>query len=59
MPEDVIAALERLQQFIGRLGIGAIIDVQSGFSVADATLLIGEVETAMGHHREEDRELDR
>ncbi|MEJ7934627.1 hypothetical protein WG907_10200 [Sphingobium sp. AN558] len=59
MPEDVIAALERLQQFIGRLGMDAVVDVQSGFTVADATLLIGEVEMGLSRHRDDVRAFDR
>lgn len=46
MAEDVQAALERFQNFIGRFDIGAIIDGQSSFSQSDALLLVGEVEMA-------------
>lgn len=58
MPEDVTAAIDRLQQFIGRLGMDAIVDEASGFSVADATLLIGEVEMAAAQHRDNRGEFD-
>jgi hypothetical protein len=48
MPQDVRAALERFQQFIGRFGMSGVVDEESGFTVGDAMLLIGEVEMA-GH----------
>lgn len=54
MPEDVCAALERFQQFIGGFSAGAEIDSKSGFTTADAMLLIGEVEMAASQHRQED-----
>jgi hypothetical protein len=46
MPDDVQAALERFQSFIGRLGLDAVIDKESGFTTNDAELLIGEIEIA-------------
>ena len=58
MPEDVEAALDRFQSFVGRLGMDAIIDSESGFTASDAQLLIGEVEMAAHARRvEEHRSL--
>lgn len=54
MPEDVRAALERFQQFVGGFEAGTEIDSKSGFTTADAMLLIGEVEMAAAQHRSED-----
>lgn len=56
MPEDVRAALERFQQFVGSFEAGAEIDGKSGFTTADAMLLIGEVELAARQHRVEDED---
>lgn len=59
MPDDVEAALDRFQSFVGRLGIDAIIDPESGFTASDAQLLIGEIELAVDARRiEEQRSLD-
>lgn len=54
MPEDVRAALERFQQFIAGFEAGTEIDGKSGFTTADAMLLVGEVEMAASQHRVED-----
>lgn len=54
MPEDVRAALERFQQFVGGFEAGAEIDARSGFTTGDAMLLIGEVEMAAAQHRSDD-----
>lgn len=45
MPLDVAAALERFQTFLGKFGSGGVIDEESGFTVADGMLLVGEVHT--------------
>lgn len=47
MPEDVQSALERFQTFLGRFAGGEVIDQDSGFTVGDGMLLVGEVQT--GH----------
>ena len=51
MPDDVQAALERFQLFLSGFRQDEIIDSTSGFSASDATLLMGEVESAMQHRR--------
>ncbi len=52
MTDDVSAALERFQTFLGNWH-GDLIDEKSGFTVGDGMLLVGEVE--MSHaHREPD-----
>ncbi len=50
MPDDVRAALERFQNFVEAFGAGSVIDEASGFTTADAQLLIGEIE--LGTHPE-------
>ena len=46
MPDDVRAALERFQQFLGKHSGSDVIDADSGFTVADGQLIAGEVEMA-------------
>ncbi|MEC3948380.1 hypothetical protein [Sphingobium sp. HWE2-09] len=46
MPDDVPAALERFQRFIGSFSSDAMIDADSGFTAADGILLAGEIEMA-------------
>jgi hypothetical protein len=46
MPEDVERALTRLYAFLEKFGEDAVIDADSGFTAADAQLLIGELEMA-------------
>ncbi len=58
MPEDVRAALERFQQFIGKFGMTSVIDAESGFTVGDAMLLVGEVEMTGHHDRSDDNPTD-
>lgn len=53
MPEDVRQALERFQRFLGHFPAGEMIDSESGFTVADGMLLVGEIEMAAGHHRDD------
>lgn len=48
MPDDVRQALDRFQQFIAGFGSSVPIDEASGFCVADAMLLIGEVQLHAG-----------
>ena len=57
MPDDVSAALERFQNFLGRYA-EQVIDEESGFSWADGMLLIGEVEISTAHVRPHDRPID-
>lgn len=49
MPDDVAAALERFQRFIGRYSAAEVIDEESGFSVSDGMLIVGEVEMSAAH----------
>lgn len=56
MPDDVRDALERFQQFLGGFGAGELIDPNSGFTVADGMLLVGEVELAARQHRASDED---
>lgn len=57
MPDDVAAALERFQTFLGKHGAGGVIDEDSGFTVADGMLLVGEVQTN-SHAAAEDNPID-
>lgn len=57
MPDDVAAALERFQTFLGKHGAGGVIDQDSGFTVADGMLLVGEVQTN-SHTAAEDNPID-
>lgn len=54
MVEDVSAALDRFQNFLGRFGASDVVDHESGFTVADGILLAGEVEMASAQHIEPD-----
>lgn len=49
MPDDVRAALDRFQQFLGRYAGDDVIDQESGFSAADGQLIAGEVEMSSAH----------
>ena len=53
MPEDVNAALERFQTFLERFPDGGLIDADSGFTVSDGMLLVGEIQM-LGHRSEPD-----
>lgn len=55
MPDDVSAALERFQTFLGKFT--EMIDEDSGFTVADGMLLVGEVQTN-SHAAAEDNPID-
>jgi len=44
MPDDIAAALDRFQTFIGRYVGGGVIDEESGFTAADGQLLAGELQ---------------
>lgn len=57
MPDDVRAALERFQNFLGRFG-EQVIDEESGFSWADGMLLVGEVEISTAHQRPDEQPID-
>lgn len=48
MPDDVRAALERFQLFLGKHG-GEVIDEESGFTAADGQLIAGEVEMSRAY----------
>ena len=58
MPDDVRAALERFQQFIGRYAGGEVIDEESGFTAADGNLLAGEVEMSGAHTEPDEAPID-
>lgn len=58
MPEDVSAALERFERFLGRFAAGATIDAESGFTVADGMLLVGEVELSHAHSEPDEDPID-
>lgn len=58
MPDDVRAALERFQLFIGRYSGDDVIDQQSGFSAADGNLLAGEVEMSTVHTEPDENPID-
>jgi len=53
MPDDVNAALDRFERFLARFGTDAVVDPDSGFTVGDAYLLIGEVQMAAQNRRSE------
>lgn len=54
MTNDVRAALDRFQSFIGRFSQSGIVDAASGFTTGDAALLIGEIELADAQRRAEE-----
>ena len=58
MPDDVSAALERFQTFIGRYSGGEVIDEKSGFTVADGMLIVGEVEMSTAHSEPDENPID-
>ncbi|WP_199743125.1 hypothetical protein [Sphingomonas ginsenosidivorax] len=58
MPEDVRAALERFQTFLGRFPGGDTIDADSGFTVSDGILLVGEIEMSMAHSDPDEDPID-
>lgn len=58
MPDDVRAALERFQQFLGQYQGDDVIDEASGFKVSDGTLLAGEIETLAGHQELDENPID-
>lgn len=58
MPDDVVAALERFQTFIGRYPGGEVIDKESGFTVADGMLIAGEVEMSAAHSERDESPID-
>lgn len=57
MPDDVRAALERFQNFLGRHA-EQVIDEESGFSWADGMMLAGEVEMSTAHLRPDDQPVE-
>ncbi len=57
MPEDVRAALERFQNFLGKFS-GGIIDQESGFTVADGTMIVGEIEMSSAHSEPDENPID-
>ena len=58
MRDDVQAALERFQIFAGGFSTGSVIDKTSGFTPADAQLLIGEIEMAAHQQPSEESPID-
>lgn len=58
MPDDVRAALERFQQFLGQYQGDDVIDEASGFKVSDGTLLAGEIEMLAGHQEPDENPID-
>jgi len=58
MPDDVKAALERFQLFIGRYAGDEVIDQESGFTAVDGNLLAGEVEMSSAHTEPEENPID-
>ena len=58
MPDDVRAALDRFQNFAGRFSGSEPIDQASGFTSADAQLLIGEIEMAAHSHAVDESPID-
>lgn len=58
MPDDVAAALERFQTFIGRYSGDEVIDEQSGFTVADGILIAGEVEMSAASPGPDENPID-
>ena len=57
MPDDVSAALERFQNFLGQYH-DSMIDEQSGFTVSDGMLLVGEVEMSQAHREPDESPID-
>jgi hypothetical protein len=58
MPDDVRAALDRFQQFLGRYAGDDVIDQESGFTAADGQLLAGEVEMSSAHSEPDENPID-
>lgn len=57
MPDDVNAALERFQSFLGRCP-DEIIDPESGFTKSDGMLLVGEVGLSHAHDEFDEHRSD-
>lgn len=57
MPEDVNAAIERLQTFLGSFH-GDLVDEKSGFTVTDGMLLVGEIELAYAQRHADEGMID-
>ncbi|MFX4083641.1 hypothetical protein ACKU27_00905 [Sphingobium yanoikuyae] len=57
MPDDVRAALNRFQNFLGRYA-EQVIDEESGFSWADGMMLVGEVEMSTAHLPPDEQPID-
>jgi hypothetical protein len=58
MPDDVNAALERFQNYAGAFSAGSVIDDTSGFTVADAQLLIGQIEMTAHYESPDENPID-
>ena len=57
MPEDVRAALERFQNFLGKFP-GGVIDQESGFTMEDGTMIVGEIEMSSAHSEPDENPID-
>lgn len=57
MPDDVNAALERFQTFLGNIH-GDLVDEKSGFTVSDGMLLVGEVTLSHAHSEQDESPFD-
>ncbi|MGY2736032.1 hypothetical protein [Sphingomonas sp. UYP23] len=57
MPDDVNAAMERFQTFLGTFH-GDLVDEKSGFTVSDGMLLVGEVQLSHAHHEPDESPFD-
>lgn len=58
MPDDVAAALERFQTFLGKFSGGGVIDEESGFTQSDGMLIVGEVEMSTAHSQPDENPID-
>jgi hypothetical protein len=58
MPDDVSAALERFQQFLGQYRGDEVIDEASGFNFSDGMLLAGEIELLAGRREPDENPMD-
>lgn len=57
IPDDVNAALERFQNFLGRCP-DEVVDAASGFTKSDGMLLVGEVGLSHAHDDFDEHAMD-
>lgn len=58
MPQDVRAALERFQTFLEGFRGGEVVDANSGFTVSDGMLLVGEIQMSTPYSNADEDPID-